>query len=634
MALIESKHRKTVIIFFGILFPYKESLRTLGAAMRAVLILLSAITMSNCVTSSYKKPQLVIEPYQVHQISLREHQLKPVEYLFKNSDQKGLLLDHYLGTGKTYTALAFAEKYQELPVLIVAPRFLESNWVSHIDKMGIKNKNRYTFVAYENAQSLLNKDLSKTILIVDEVHRLVERIKSKEEKIRFEYVKVYEHLRSAKKILALSGTPVFTEISDVAYLINLVSGQDLLPYNDRMFLDEFTRIKKAQSFWRGHFSESLLMMVGIPMVIASIPLAFITPTITLTAGIYLGTMGLGFSVLPIINAANPIEKIPMRRFEPGRIKDIALDYVSFYDFRDESSEDYPTQALHMRSVNYNEEQAHFMMEFADMSLGEKDLARLTRESSYNLVGNLNIESTPMQAYLRDWPDSGREIGNLAFMKDKQLVESPKFEAILNEIGQKSGVVIYSSYFENGGLLFAEFLNRKGLKDKYEVLDPNLSVPEQNRIINRYNQGKLPILILHPVYTEGLSLEGTLQLHILEPLPSQALNEQIIGRVIRFQSHHRYPKAERHVDIYNWKSTLGFALGFLENNENWGKRYSELSSISGMGAGLGRIDSNYSRKKMSPDDFTDLKRTTLKDAMKELENVFRKYSIEGNILVRN
>lgn len=604
--------------------------------MYRCLFLLICFLMTSCKTVelSYKKPQLVIEPAMVHQISLRDHQIKPVEYLFK-SDQKGLLLNHYLGTGKTYTALAFAEKYPDLPIIILAPRFLESNWMSHIERMGIKNKERYHFVSYENAGSLLKKDLSKTILIVDEVHRLVERIKSRDEKLRSEYSLVYQHLRSAKKILALSGTPVFTEISDVSYLLNLVSGEDLLPYNDRIFTDQFTKITRGRSFWRGHFTESQLMMLGIPMVMASIPLAFITPTVPLMAGVYLGTMGLGFGLLPAINAMTPIEKHPMRVFEPGKIKEIAMDYVSFYDFREESSEDYPTQTIHLRSVNYNDEQAHFMMNFADMALDDKDLLRLTKETNYNLKGDLLVESTPMQAFLRDWPDSGREIGNLAFLsKDGSLIEPPKFKAILEEMGKNpQGIVIYSSYYENGSVLFAEFLDRFGFKSKYAVLDPNLPVKEQSRIVDKYNNGELPILILHPVYTEGLSLEGTRQLHILEPLPSQALNEQIIGRAIRFLSHRRLPKEERHVDIYNWKSTLGFAAGFLEHNENWAKRFSELNSISSFGVGLSRIDSNFSRKKMSPDDFTDLKRSALKDAMKALEEVFKKHSIEGNILVK-
>lgn len=600
-----------------------------------LFLLLTLLCSCKTIQPTYKNPQMTIEIYQLHEISLREHQIKPIEYLFRNSEQKGLLLNHYLGTGKTYTALGFAEKYPGSEVLILAPRFLESNWRSQMEKMGIANVGRYSFVSYDDAYTLLKKDLSKSILIVDEVHRLVEKIKSKDDKTRANFSKIYQHLRSAKKILALSGTPVFTEISDVSYLFNLVSGQDLLPYNDRVFMDEYTKIERGKSFWRGHFTESLLLMLGIPMVLASIPLAFITPTIALSAGVYLGTMGLGFGILPAINAMTPIEKSPMRQFEPGKIKEMAMEYVSFYDFRDGSSADYPTQEIHQRAVNYNEKQAHFMMDFADLALDEEHLAILARESAYNLTGDLKVESTPMQAFLRDWPDSGREIGNLSFVEKETLVEPPKFEAVLKEMGpDPKNIVIYSSYFENGSLLFAEFLDRKGLKDSYKVLDPNLPVADQMKIVDNYNSGNLPILILHPVYTEGLSLECTKQLHILEPLPSQALNEQIIGRVIRFQSHTRLPLEKRHVDIYNWKSTLGLALGFLEHNENWAKRFSELSSVSSFGVGLSRIDPNFSRKKMSPDEFTDLKRSALKEAMKAFEEVFRKYSIEGNIKVKS
>lgn len=597
----------------------------------SIFVLLLNISCSS-VHIKYKTKPLELNTYRVHNIELRDHQVKPVEYLFRTQEQKGLLLNHYLGTGKTYTSLAFCEKYPHKKIIILAPRFLRSNWQSHIDKMGIKNKKRYRFISYQKAPVLLkNIDLKNTILIIDEVHRLVERIKSKDENTREKFSKLYHHLRTAYKILALTGTPIFTEISDISYLLNLVSGQDLLPYNQRIFLDRFTKIKKLHSFWRGHFSESNIMMLGVPFVLSSIPLAFITPDTALVAGVFVGGFAAALGVLPLINALTPIEKNSMRIFEPSNISELAMQYVSYYDFRQEKSDDYPSQSFKNIQVNYNEEQTNFMIQFADMALDHNQLARLAKEDFYNIKGDLKVESSAIQKQLNDWPDSGREIGNLSFTKNNEIIEPPKFEAIWQEIAKDpQGIVIYSSYFKNGGLAFAEFLDRKGMTEKYKVLDPQLPTNEQTRIVDGYNIGTTPILILHPDYTEGISLEGTRQLHILEPLPSQALNEQIIGRVIRFHSHHRLPKEKRHVTVYNWKSTLGFVLEFLHKNKNWAKRFSELNSLSSFGVGLSKIDPNFNRKKMSPDDFTDLKRASLKTSMKALENVFRSYSIEGNI----
>ncbi len=599
-----------------------------------LIFVIFIIFLSACATTKTKitTPKPRSEPYKIHNIILSEHQIEPIEYLLQHPEQKGLILAHYLGTGKTFTALGFAEKNPDKKVIILAPSFLESNWVSQMQNMGIKNTDRYTFISYERAtQMMLKFDLSNTIIIADEVHRLIEGLKSSESGEADRYSALYQHLKTAQRLLLLSGTPVFRGLSDIAYAINLAAGQDLLPYNDRIFLDQFTKIEKAKSIWRGHVSESHLLMFTLPFVLASIPLAFITPGVALVGGLYFAGLGVGFTVMPIINAALPLKKIQMRSFAAEKLSDISSRYVSFFDFRNNKDPNYPTQELHEMTISYNPDQIRYFLDFADLSLSGEDLARMTRETSYRIKEQLNIKSTMVQAKLRDWPDSGREIANFSFLNAKgKLVDPPKFKKILEVIGpDPKGVALYSSYFENGIKLFADYLDRFGFSHKYKILDPDLSVKEQIGILNEYNTGKLPILLLHPAFTEGISLEGTRQMHILEPVPSQALFEQIVGRSVRYQSHKRLPESERHVAIYTWKASFDGFSATLARNENWGKRFNELNSVASFGSGLAQIDPNYSRKQLSPDEFTELKRSSLKNAMHALNELFASHSIEQN-----
>lgn len=575
--------------------------------------------------------RLKAEPYAVHNIMLRANQVKPIEYLLKNPDQKGLIIAHYLGTGKTFTSLAFAERFPQNPVIIIAPYYLETNWKSEIRKMGIPNVKRYEFYSYERAsRELLNVDLSSTILILDEVHRLVAEAKSQEDEKRQRYTKLYENLKTSQRRLLLTGTLIFNELSDFSYAINLAAGADILPYNERLFLDQFTIVEKGKSFWRGHVTESVLLMFGLPFVLAGIPLAFLSPSMAVIGPVYFGAMIGGFSILPIINASAPLKRVALRSFSAENLGDLSSQYVSYYQF-DKLDPNFPSAEIKECAVDYSALQSKFFLNFADLSLSNDELSRMARESAYKVSGNTAVESSAIQTKLSNVSDSGREIGNFHFLDHDVMIESPKFLDVLKTMGtDPKGIVVYSNYLENGILLFAEFLDRHGLKGKYELLQPTQTEQQQLAILEAYNSGNLPILLLHPIFTEGISLKGTRQLHILEPIPSQAMFEQVIGRTVRFASHAHLPPKERHVQVYAWTATFSGYSSTLARNDNWGKRFNELNSIASFGSGLAQIDPNFMRKQMAPDEFAEKKREILKKGSDALKSLFREFSIERHI----
>jgi len=599
--------------------------------MRIALILI--VFLSACTLKHTKKnPEIALPPMEVGGIVLKPHQIIPIKYLLEHPEQKGLLIAHYLGTGKTFLSLAFAEKAGDGPVFILVPSFLKASWIAHMNRIQLKRPERYQIWSYEEASSELSKDkLKDAILIVDEIHRLVTLTKSENKSIRAPYAKLYGELSGASRILALSGTPIFTDLSDIAYILNLVSGEDLLPYNNREFLDQYTKIERSRSFWRGHFTESQLLIFGLPFVLAAIPLAFITPYVSLVSGIYFGGLAAGFLSFPIINASIPLNRFPLRYFDGDKLKSISSKFASFYDFRgvSEKEEFYPSKSISTKNVPYNDEQIEFFLEFADKSLNAEQVKRLALEKSYDITGNFEVESTTLQNEIASIPLSGREIGNFDFLVGEGSVEAPKFEEIYKVIGSNpQGIVVYSSYYENGLLLFQEFLRRKGLAEKAAILHPDQTVAHQIDIIARYNQGEIKILLLHPLFTEGISLEMTRQLHILEALGSEAIYEQVIGRVVRLHSHARLEKHLRHVDVYEWASTLSGIKAFLAKNNNWAARFRELNSVSAFGKGQTQIDPNYLAKAMSPDEFTREKRFFISNAMSTLRDLFSQYSIEG------
>lgn len=600
-----------------------------------ILFLMLTLVLSSCTMKNLPKVNpLSSSTMNVGGIALHPHQVKPLHYLKMHPEQKGLLLAHYLGTGKTYSSLAYAETYDpHAKVIIIVPEFLKASWFTHMSQMSLLHPKRYHVFSYEEAAKELNPEhLQESLLIIDEIHHLISLIKSFDKNIRTQFVKLYNHLSLAKHILALSGTPIFTDLSDLSYILNLVSGEELLPYNNREFADKYTKINKTRSFWRGHITESHLLIFGLPFVLAAIPLAFITPTVGVVSGIYFGGIGTGFLTFPVINSMIPLNRFPLRTFDASKLKDIASKYVSFFDFNmnQEQSKLYPQKNIFKKDVSYNQHQIELLLNFADMSLSKEEIARLGK--SYN-IDNINaIESMAIQHELRSIAFSGREIGNFHFTNDNNdIIESPKFEEIYKIMGKNpQGVVIYSSYFANGILLFADFLKRKGLEEGVAILHKDASIEEQIKTINSYNQGKTKILLLHPSFTEGISLEMTKQLHILEPLDSQAKYEQVMGRVVRLNSHARLDKSLRKVNIYEWASTLSGIKSVLNKNNNWAQRFSELNSIASFGNGQSEIDPNHFYKKMSPDEYAREQRYLINNAMTTLKDLFSTYSIEREI----
>ena len=72
------------------------------------------------------------------------------------------------------------------------------------------------------------------------------------------------------------------------------------------------------------------------------------------------------------------------------------------------------------------------------------------------------------------------------------------------------------------------------------------------------------LLLHPIYTEGITIFGAEQIHILEPIPNLSKKEQLIARVVRYKSHDHLPPEKRHVDIYQWSCEI---TSILDNTKS-------------------------------------------------------------------
>jgi hypothetical protein len=123
-------------------------------------------------------------------------------------------------------------------------------------------------------------------------------------------------------------------------------------------------------------------------------------------------------------------------------------------------------------------------------------------------------------------------------------------------------VFYSNSTTSGLDYFKDFLDY--MDEPYLLFDIGLSLLEKKSILETFKQATTQcFLLLHPSYTEGVSILGAEQMHILEPIRLYSRKEQVIARVIRFQSHKHLAKEHQVVEIYQWSSSMTDIIGITK-----------------------------------------------------------------------
>ena len=148
------------------------------------------------------------------------------------------------------------------------------------------------------------------------------------------------------------------------------------------------------------------------------------------------------------------------------------------------------------------------------------------------------------------------------------ITSPKITWTVNKVKEivknKGKLVIYSTWLKFGIDLIAENLKKLGID--YAIVSGAASKEERMKIVKKYNDDKLRVMMITSAGAEGLDLKETSAVVILEPFWHQSRIEQVIGRGVRYKSHANLPEDKRYVDIYHL---------ILEKNEG---HYDELSGM--------------------------------------------------------
>lgn len=532
------------------------------------------------------------------ELVLNKHQIEPTyKLIYKCKEQHGLLLWYMMGTGKTISALTLIFNYPKKDVLIMCPKDLTFVWKNELKK--IKLNNKITFLNYEcdvTTQKL--EKIKGKILILDEIQHLVTKLK-----IGNDISKKMSLLKGSCKTLALTGTPIYTQVTDLSYIINIVSGKSLVPINYTEFKYEYYKVVKTRSIIFGQI---------IPLI--STLSSFTAAFFTLKGGVFqfndiflnnnsIIKRGIDFFSFPgerdlhfgfLKNALERNKKLKtvltgvryetiilaslftlaisfklfllfanykmdeLRKLDTKKLVDKIKDYTLYYRVPD-NTDLYPSQKRIYKVVDYSSWQLDAWIKLTQSYADTKFIKDL------NIKENEDVEYYSKKLNMDVYKNNGILIGNLSSSKDEY---SPKFHEILQTAKGKRAV-FYSSFTNNGICKFREFLKSKNIKHLY--LDSGISNDTKTAVLQEFKD-TTTFLLLHPSYTEGITIAGAEQLHLIEPITLLSKKEQVISRVVRYMSHTHLPKNERHVVIYQWycenKSFLSKINKFASSVKNW------------------------------------------------------------------
>ena len=421
---------------------------------------------------------------------LLPHQQRVIDRL-QSDDQPGLILMHGLGSGKTRSSIE-AYKSLGLPAEVLLPAALKGNYEKELKKwVGKVPKDLHIRSQQDASRKGVNpEDFKDKLMIIDEAHRL-----------RNEDTKLYKNLKDvqAKKRILLTGTPIYNDPSDIAKLINIAAGKQIMPERKPEFYNEYIQQKTV-------FPSIVHRMLGV----------------------------------------KPGQELSVKNKDYLR-----KVFHKLIDYHAGNAEGFPTMDKETVRVPMAEKQQEIykalmkdlpwylrMKVSAGLPPDKKELDKLIP-----FLSGARMISNSTQGFTKDDKDitSPKIEHAFKFLKNK-IDEDPSYKGLIYSNYLNSGVDPYKKMLQGANIPFGEFTGE--IKDTV-----------RNQLVKDYNENKLKALIISSAGGEGLDLKGTRLVQLLEPHFNNEKIKQVIGRAARYKSHEGLAPDKQKVLVQNYLSSL-------------------------------------------------------------------------------
>jgi len=401
---------------------------------------------------------------RISKIPLRDYQKRVCSVIRR---QKGLIVVHSVGTGKTLTAVTASQCFLAdnpgAKVFVLTPVTLMDNFRKAMRAYGISNSDpRYIIMGHQNfigryKEAVLYKKVVNrngiqitsdpfrgNMVIIDEAHIYRTQPLVKKDKAGQAYDTdakwMIRATRSAERVLCLTATPFYNSEKDLLNLVSMTKSTDFPNHN--------------KTKWTNLFS--------------------------------------------------------------------------FYE-RDHADPNFPR--VNMMDVKVPMSMAYYN-QYAD----------IFRKERAKYPANMNISNSD-KFYLK--------LRQLVGGFKKNQDENPKAEWVLKkvvEVLEKKGRMFVFANFRDTGVGRVEEQLKK-FKIPFNAIHGDVAARDRTQIINDYNNGSVPILIITHAGGVGIDLKKTSDIVLFDNVWNPADEEQIIGRGVRFGSHIDLPKEKQVVNVH-------------------------------------------------------------------------------------
>ena len=549
---------------------------------------------------------------------LFDYQKVVYNYLI-NKENRGLLIYHGLGSGKTLTAVSVAEYFRRSnrEIILLAPKSLHDNFKNNIKKYNrniTDNEidNSYKFIT-SNASNMIKQldtaekldiqlnninkiNVDNKVIIIDEAHSLGNSIVNGSKNAN----EFYDLVMNGKniKIILLTATPIVNDAFELSPLLNMCHGKifkkstdlvttkskdyyTILPeyYQDfrKIFVDEQDNTIKNS----GYFQNRIFGLVS-----------------------YNGELftekkeEFKLEIKEIKKKKDFPDRLPIKIIKVNMSLPQNIEYSKFRDkekyeasksfkggaiFKDKFSttSSYRIRSRQISNVYIKDNEDFDILQLSTNSPKMKKIYEIIKNCHKNELGL--IYSTFLQA-------------GLEYMS--KILEFNKYESFNDIID----INIESTQIEP--------------KLRYAMFTGKINIDIRNYIINIYNSPEnkngelIQLLLISSTGEKGINLKRVRHVHIMEPQWSYTTLEQVIGRAVRYNSHKDLPLQQQNVQVYMYISE--YNTEFLEKEKEK------------------KLKQNNNKKKEPIEDTTDKTLLYRSIKNKELNDKFLKLLAETSI----
>ncbi len=469
---------------------------------------------------------------------LQYHQAVVREY-FSISQNRGLLVFHGTGTGKTMLAVSIADAMKDKYNIVIlsakslqhnfkkevvkyanlaktsAPEYtyISSNAGNMIDQLGRIGKSQEEIEFEKTLEIVTSSSIENSMLIVDEAQNLFNGIVNGSKNA----TGLYHRIMATKniKLVFLSATPIVNSPFEIVPMYNMLHGSELLPTDYDVFTNFYIKdgitMKNRERFKNRIFG--------------------------LTS--YFGDWWKSGGIVERGQTIKRDHFPDQLALKIERVKMSQLQFSAYSNARDKEKAQSTRGKTIKVSLQKPSGSASSTYRVESRQISNYYLPPNAIKSKVGQYGNIKTIENLTQSQLLDLD-----------------THSPKMKRILKNLAKHKGVnVVYSSFVSGEGLgVFARVLQAKGWSEydgkkktgkTFVFITGAVSAADRAERIDIFNSranrdgGIIDLMLLSGAGAEGLDLKNVMSIHIMEPYWNYGRIEQIIARAVRYKSHDQF-----------------------------------------------------------------------------------------------